>query len=86
MFFSGYQPVASLLHGNLWGGNIAVDTNGLPVILDPACYYGDREADIAMTELFGGFSADFYATYCETRPLDRGYEIRKELCNIISYS
>ncbi len=82
VFFSGYEPVASLLHGDLWGGNIAVDTNGLPVIFDPACYYGDREADIAMTELFGGFSADFYATYCETWPLDRGYEIRKDLYNL----
>lgn len=82
MFFSGYQPLASLLHGDLWGGNVAVDAHGLPVIFDPACYYGDREADIAMIELFGGFSADFYAAYYEAWPLDQGYEIRKDLYNL----
>ncbi|MEQ1636063.1 MAG: fructosamine kinase family protein [Methylococcales bacterium] len=64
------------------GGNAAVDTQGNPVIFDPASYYGDREADLAMTELFGGFSQDFYAAYQETWPLDKGYSTRKQLYNL----
>ncbi len=81
-FFSAYMPQPSLLHGDLWGGNAATDQQGDPVIFDPACYYGDREADIAMTELFGGFSQDFYAAYRETFPLDPGYTTRKKLYNL----
>ena len=81
-FFVSYQPDPALLHGDLWGGNIAVDRQGQPVIFDPACYYGDREADLAMTELFGGFSADFYAAYNEVSPLDPGYAVRKNLYNL----
>lgn len=81
-FFSGYQPRPALLHGDLWGGNAAVDQQGQPVIFDPACYYGDPEADLAMTELFGGFSADFYAAYREFRALDPGYASRKNLYNL----
>ncbi len=81
-FFTDYQPHPSLLHGDLWGGNAAADDNSNPVIYDPACYYGDREADIAMTELFGGFSADFYAAYNDTWPLDSGYSIRKTFYNL----
>jgi protein-ribulosamine 3-kinase len=81
-FFSGYVPQPSLLHGDLWSGNTAVDTGGNPVIFDPACYYGDREADLAMTELFGGFNADFYAAYRESYPLDLGYSTRKTLYNL----
>jgi protein-ribulosamine 3-kinase len=54
-----HAPVPSLLHGDLWGGNFSGDAEGNPVIFDPACYYGDREADLAMTELFGGFSGRF---------------------------
>jgi fructosamine-3-kinase len=81
-FFDGYLPQPALLHGDLWGGNAATDTNGKPVIFDPACYYGDREADLAMTELFGGFSTDFYAAYKETSPLDQGYSVRKTLYNL----
>jgi protein-ribulosamine 3-kinase len=81
-FFSGYRPQPSLLHGDLWGGNSATDKAGNPVIYDPACYYGDREADLAMTELFGGFSRDFYAAYQETYPLDQGYTTRKTLYNL----
>ncbi|MCZ6578456.1 MAG: fructosamine kinase family protein, partial [Gammaproteobacteria bacterium] len=52
-FFSGYSPIASLLHGDLWSGNQGADSAGNPVIYDPACYYGDHEADLAMMELFG---------------------------------
>jgi len=77
-----HSPPASLLHGDLWGGNLAYDLEGLPVIYDPAVYYGDREADLAMTELFGGFSQAFYAAYQETWPLDPGYHTRKELYNL----
>ncbi len=81
-FFSTYAPIPSLLHGDLWGGNRAFDTAGKPVIFDPAVYYGDREADIAMTELFGGFGTDFYAGYNEAWPLDAGYAVRKTLYNL----
>ncbi len=81
-FFAGYRPVPSLLHGDLWGGNHAALPDGTPVIFDPAVYYGDREADIAMTELFGGFGADFYAAYREAWPLDPGYRVRRDLYNL----
>jgi fructosamine-3-kinase len=82
VFFHDYSPAPSLLHGDLWGGNSATDEHGQPVIFDPATYYGDREADIGMTELFGGFSADFYAAYNATWPLDPGYLVRKTLYNL----
>jgi protein-ribulosamine 3-kinase len=72
----------SLLHGDLWGGNAGFDRTGAPVIFDPAVYYGDREADLAMTELFGGFSADFYAAYRNAFALDAGYDVRKQLYNL----
>ena len=81
-FFTSYQPQASLLHGDLWSGNAASDSAGQAIIYDPACYYGDRETDIAMTELFGGFSADFYAAYNEVWALDSGYKTRKTLYNL----
>jgi fructosamine-3-kinase len=61
--FTDYTPAPSLLHGDLWAGNAATDKLGNPVVFDPACYYGDREADLAMTELFGGFSREFYMAY-----------------------
>jgi protein-ribulosamine 3-kinase len=80
--FTGYTPTPSLLHGDLWSGNVASDTKGNPVIFDPACYYGDREADIAMTELFGGFSSNFYAAYHDVWALDKGYQVRKQLYNL----
>ncbi len=81
-FFSNYQPEASLLHGDLWSGNYAFTDTGEPLIFDPATYYGDREADIAMTELFGGFSAAFYQHYNDCWPLDDGYAVRKVLYNL----
>jgi len=80
--FDGYRPVPSLLHGDLWGGNHAYLPDGMPVIFDPAPYYGDREADLAMTELFGGFGPEFYAAYRAAWPLDAGYEARKNLYNL----
>ncbi len=81
-FFAGYQPLPSLLHGDLWGGNHAALNDGTPVIFDPAVYYGDREADLAMTELFGGFGEDFYAAYRAAWPLDSGYRVRRDLYNL----
>ena len=78
----GHQPAASLLHGDLWAGNKAFTVEGQPVIFDPASYYGDRETDIAMTELFGGFEADFYAAYQACSPLPDGYRLRRDLYNL----
>lgn len=77
-----HGPRPSLLHGDLWGGNAAYDESGAPVVFDPAVYFGDRETDIAMTELFGGFGSEFYAAYREAAPLDPGYPVRKTLYNL----
>ncbi len=77
-----HDPIPSLLHGDLWGGNIGYTTDGTPVLYDPAVYFGDREADLAMTELFGGFSNRFYAAYNEVWPLDPGYPVRKDFYNL----
>lgn len=76
------QPQPSLVHGDLWSGNAAFACDGAPVILDPATYYGDRETDIAMTELFGGFSQAFYQGYDREWQLDDGYEQRKNIYNL----
>ncbi len=81
-FFGDNQPRPSLLHGDLWSGNHAYTEDGQPVIFDPAVYYGDRETDLAMTELFGGFPPTFYAAYEEAWPLDPGYATRKTLYNL----
>jgi fructosamine-3-kinase len=77
-----HSPRPALLHGDLWGGNMAFTRNGEPAIYDPASYFGDREAELAMTELFGGFPGDFYAAYREAWPLDDGYEVRRTLYNL----
>ncbi len=76
------QPEASLLHGDLWSGNYAYTRAGEPAIFDPAVYYGDRETDLAMTELFGGFGREFYSAYQHAWPLDAGYPTRKKLYNL----
>lgn len=81
-FLAGHNPPPSLLHGDLWSGNRAYSDKGEPIVFDPAVYYGDRETDLAMTELFGGFSATFYAAYHEAYPLDSGYQVRKTLYNL----
>ncbi len=81
-FFATYRPVPSLLHGDLWGGNWATDAAGQPVIFDPAVYYGDRETDLAMTHLFGGFGRGFYAAYEAAWPLDAGAAPRRTLYNL----
>lgn len=73
------QP--SLIHGDLWGGNVIPGPDGLALI-DPAVSYSDREAEMAFTELFGGFSARFYAGYQAAWPLDPGYSQRRDLYNL----
>ena len=75
----GHSPAPSLLHGDLWSGNAGFLAGGAPVLFDPAVYYGDREADLAMTELFGGFPREFYSAY---GPLPAGYQQRKHLYNL----
>lgn len=77
-FFDAYKPIPSLLHGDLWGGNWA-SSDGAPVIFDPAVYYGDRETDLAMTKLFGGFGGLFYDAYESTWPLEPGSPERQNL-------
>ncbi|HEX6320411.1 MAG TPA: fructosamine kinase family protein [Burkholderiales bacterium] len=77
----GHDPQPSLLHGDLWRGNAGFTPQG-PVVFDPAVYYGDREADLAMTELFGGFPPEFYEGYNSEWPLDGGYSRRKPLYNL----
>ncbi|MDP5141519.1 fructosamine kinase family protein [Rheinheimera baltica] len=76
-----YQPPPSLLHGDLWRGNVGFVTDS-PAVFDPACYYGDRETDIAFTTLFGRFPEQFYQTYQEIYPLDKTYTERQDLYNL----
>jgi len=80
-----HNPQPSLIHGDLWGGNkgyAKVIDSVVPVIFDPATYYGDREADVAMTYLFGGFGADFYEGYEEEWSLPEGHEKRRTVYNL----
>jgi fructosamine-3-kinase len=77
------RPV--LLHGDLWSGNYLCDSEGKPVLIDPAVYYGHREADLAMTKMFGGFSLDFYSAYYATYPLHEGWEYRENLYLLYHY-
>lgn len=72
----------SLLHGDLWSGNYIITTHGQPVLIDPAVYYGNREVDLAMTKLFGGFTSKFYAAYEEEYPLAPEWEQRVDLWNL----
>ena len=80
--FQDYTPRPALLHGDLWGGNWACDHNGQPYVFDPASYFGDRDADIAMTELFGGFPDSFYHAYDAVLPRAPGYPVRRQLYNL----
>jgi len=76
---SGTEDKPSLLHGDLWSGNYLIDKNGRSWLIDPAVYYGHREADLAMTSLFGGFSKTFYSAYESAFPLAPGYAEREPL-------
>ncbi|KAA0238420.1 MAG: fructosamine kinase family protein [Ignavibacteriales bacterium] len=69
----------SLLHGDLWVGNYMIDQNGNAVLIDPAAYYGHREADLGMTKLFGGFNSEFYKAYNESFPLEDGFDYRENI-------
>ena len=82
VFFASYRPAASLLHGDLWGGNRGVLADGTPVVFDPAVYCGDREGDLAMTTLFGGFGPRFYSAYAAIWPLDQAAGTRRALYNL----
>jgi len=79
---AGHRPRASLLHGDLWGGNWLATRADEPVIFDPAVYYGDRETDLALTRLFGGFGVGFYRAYESAAPLPAGAALRTELYNL----
>ncbi|MCC5936699.1 MAG: fructosamine kinase family protein [Lunatimonas sp.] len=83
-FLEGFFPSekSSLLHGDLWTGNIMRTTRGEPVLIDPAVYYGHREMDLAFSRLFGGFSDEFYETYNDIFPLEPGFEERKDVYNL----
>lgn len=76
------SPPASIVHGDLWNGNFMVTAVGAPALVDPAAYYGHREVDLAMTELFGGFEDPFYDAYRETWALQPGYESRRDVYNL----
>jgi fructosamine-3-kinase len=76
------RPQPSLVHGDLWSGNAFSAAGGATALVDPAAYVGHREVDLAMTELFGGFDASFYAAYREAWPLEPGYEHRREVYNL----
>ncbi len=76
---SGSEEKPALLHGDLWSGNYMPDENGNACLIDPAVYYGHREADLAMTKLFGGFDNNFYSAYNETYPLKDGWRYRENI-------
>ncbi|HMB89442.1 MAG TPA: fructosamine kinase family protein [Rhodothermales bacterium] len=76
------NPPASILHGDLWSGNFLVARSGTAALIDPATYYGHREADLAMTELFGGFADDFYEAYRAAWSLEPGYTERRDIYNL----
>lgn len=82
---SGSTEAPTLLHGDLWGGNYMCDSEGEAVLIDPAVYYGHREADLAMTKMFGGFSNDFYQSYQEEYPLSKGWEFREGIYLLYHY-
>lgn len=83
-FLNDTCPYPSLLHGDLWSGNVLFDKERVWLI-DPATYYGDREADIAMTEMFGGFDTGFYESYDEELPLTHHYSQKRVIYNLYHY-
>ncbi len=83
-FLNSHSPNPSLLHGDLWSGNVMFDSRG-PWLIDPAIYYGDRECDLAMTKMFGGFDVVFYETYFSLAPLPAGSDLRFTIYNLYHY-
>lgn len=83
-FLNATTQHPSLVHGDLWSGNVLFSKSGI-YLIDPATYFADREVDIAMTEMFGGFSTTFYESYNRTYPLSEDYQIKKELYNLYHY-
>ena len=81
-FLDQHDPKPSLVHGDLWKGNTGIDQDGRGVIFDPACWWADREVDLAMTKLFGGFSNDFYAAYERIWPMPIEWERRIDIYNL----
>lgn len=79
---AGVARRPALLHGDLWGGNVIPGPGGIPALIDPAVYYGDREVELAFTLLFGGFSNRFYQAYQSAWPLDPGFNARRDLYNL----
>lgn len=79
---ANHRPLPALVHGDLWTGNAAITQQGDPVIFDPALYFGDREVDLAMSQLFGSFPPSFYQAYQAAFPLPSGYEQRQILYNL----
>ena len=76
------SPEASLVHGDLWAGNVIADEAGRPVLIDPATHFAHREVDLGMSELFGSFPRAFYETYAESWPIEPGYRERREVYNL----
>ena len=81
-FLNHHQPLPSLVHGDLWSGNAFTAQDGRGILLDPASWWADREVDLAMTKLFGGFSSAFYNSYQKVWPLDNSAELRIEIYNL----
>jgi fructosamine-3-kinase len=84
-FLDGEPILPSLLHGDLWNGNVLCGEDGRVWLIDPASYYGDAEVDLAMTEMFGGFPAEFYAAYRARRPESSGWPLKKRIYNLYHY-
>ena len=79
---AGHAPMPALLHGDLWGGNAGALSDGTAVVFDPAVYIGDRETDLAMTELFGGFGTEFRLAYRDVCPIEDGFDVRRDVYNL----
>lgn len=75
---------ASLVHGDLWSGNVMFSSERV-YLIDPAIYFGDGEVDLAMSEMFGGFSPEFYQSYHEQRPISANYHDKKQVYNLYHY-
>lgn len=82
--FSDVEIFPALLHGDLWGGNVAEDDSG-PIIFDPASFYGHSEYELAIAGMFGGFTSSFYSAYHSKIPKAPGFEKRLKLYQLFHY-